>query len=182
MQRSTKIFSPTLTSSVPLQRLHTRRQMVIRQQRRSRNTAMPHLMSQCSFSGSLISKLPIWIPNNSVALFIWFCWENPQLPGCSFFIQGSWMLLKFCCLLKVKKLSKVIQSCSKLAALGSFTFWNARYSADWNGGGYLAPWGLETLFPHIPPPSFRYPGTFAFVALPGRQCTFPVLVLCSPCQ
>ena len=96
MQRSTKIFSPTLTSSVPLQRLHTRRQMVIRRRRRSRNTAMPHLMSQCSFSGSLISKLPIWIPNNTVAPFIWFCWGNPQLPGCSFFIQGSWILLKFC--------------------------------------------------------------------------------------
>ena len=49
------------------------------------------------------------------------------------------MLLKFCCLLKVKKVSKVIQSCSKLAVLGSFTIWNARHSADWNGGGYLTP-------------------------------------------
>ena len=41
--------------------------------------------------------------------------------------------------MKVKKVSKVIQSCSKLAILGSFTIGNARYSADWNGGGYLAP-------------------------------------------
>ena len=116
MQRITKIFSPTLISSVPLQRLHTRRQMVIRQRRSSRNTAMPHLMSQCSFSGSLISKLPIWIPNNSVALFIWFCWENPQSPRGSFFIEDSWTPLECCrsylCLCLSWCLAQACQCCS----------------------------------------------------------------------
>ena len=49
------------------------------------------------------------------------------------------LLAHLCNIMKVKKVSKVIQSCSKLAVLGSFTIWNARHSADWNGGGYLAP-------------------------------------------
>ena len=42
-------------------------------------------------------------------------------------------------LMNVKKVSQVIKTCSKLAILGSFTIWNARYLADWNGGDYLAP-------------------------------------------
>ena len=49
------------------------------------------------------------------------------------------LLAHLCNIMKVKKVSKVIQSCSKLAVLGSFTIWNARHSADWNGGGYLTP-------------------------------------------
>ena len=40
---------------------------------------------------------------------------------------------------KVGKVSSVIKNCSKLALLGSYTLWNARFSADWNGGGYLKP-------------------------------------------
>ena len=49
------------------------------------------------------------------------------------------LLTHLCNIMRVKKVSEVIQSYSKLAVLGSFTIWNARYSADWNGGGYLAP-------------------------------------------
>ena len=40
---------------------------------------------------------------------------------------------------RINGVTQVIQSCSKLAVLGSFTIWNARHLADWNGGGYLAP-------------------------------------------
>ena len=39
--------------------------------------------------------------------------------------------------MKVKKVSQVTKMCSKLAVLGSFSIWNARYSADWSSGGYL---------------------------------------------
>ena len=40
---------------------------------------------------------------------------------------------------KVNKVSSVIKNCSKLAILGSYTLWNARYSQDWSGGGFLKP-------------------------------------------
>lgn len=40
---------------------------------------------------------------------------------------------------KVNKVSSVIKNCSKLALLGSYTIWNARYSQDWSGGGFLKP-------------------------------------------
>ena len=40
--------------------------------------------------------------------------------------------------MKVKKVSQVTKICSKLAVLGSYSIWNARHSADWSSGGYLA--------------------------------------------
>ena len=39
----------------------------------------------------------------------------------------------------IKKASNVIKTCSKLALLGSYTLWNARFSNDWTSGGYLKP-------------------------------------------
>ena len=41
--------------------------------------------------------------------------------------------------MKVNKVSCVTKSCSKLALLGSYTIWNARYSTDWTGSGFLKP-------------------------------------------
>ena len=41
--------------------------------------------------------------------------------------------------MKIKKASNVIKTCSKLALLGSYTLWNARFSNDWTSGGYLKP-------------------------------------------
>ena len=49
------------------------------------------------------------------------------------------VLTQLCHGLKVNKVSLVIKNCSKLALLGSYTLWNARYSTDWSGGGYLKP-------------------------------------------
>ena len=49
------------------------------------------------------------------------------------------VLTQLCHGLKVNKVSCVIKNCSKLALLGSYTLWNARYSTDWSGGGYLKP-------------------------------------------
>ena len=49
------------------------------------------------------------------------------------------VLTQLCHGFKVGKVSSVIKNCSKLALLGSYTLWNARYSADWNGGGFLKP-------------------------------------------
>ena len=49
------------------------------------------------------------------------------------------VLTKLCHGLKVMKVSSVIKNCSKLALLGSYTLWNARYSNDWSGGGFLKP-------------------------------------------
>lgn len=49
------------------------------------------------------------------------------------------VLTQLCHGLKVNKVSCVIKNCSKLALLGSYTLWNARYSSDWSGGGYLKP-------------------------------------------
>ena len=37
-----------------------------------------------------------------------------------------------------------MKNCSKLAVLGSFSIWNARYSSDWNGGAVLKPWRANT--------------------------------------
>ena len=49
----------------------------------------------------------------------------------------------------------------------SFAIWNARYSADWGAGGYLAAWGLETTshWPHTPS---QATGTLS--PLPSRLC------------
>ena len=49
------------------------------------------------------------------------------------------VLTQLCHGMKVNKVSCVIKNCSKLALLGSYTLWNARYSTDWSGGGYLKP-------------------------------------------
>ena len=49
------------------------------------------------------------------------------------------VLNRLCLAMKVKKISNLITTCSKLALLGSYTLWNARYSTDWNSGGYLKP-------------------------------------------
>ena len=53
--------------------------------------------------------------------------------------RNKGVLTQLCHGLKVGKVSSVIKNCSKLALLGSYTLWNARYSADWSGGGYLKP-------------------------------------------
>ena len=53
--------------------------------------------------------------------------------------RNKGVLTKLCHGFKVGKVSSVIKSCSKLALLGSYTLWNARYSVDWSGGGYLKP-------------------------------------------
>ena len=49
------------------------------------------------------------------------------------------VLTQLCHGMKVNKVSSVIKNCSKLALLGSYTIWNARYSQDWSGGGFLKP-------------------------------------------
>ena len=93
------------------------------------------------------------------------------------------LITHLCNTMRVKKVGHVTKMCSKLAVLGSYTIWNARYSADWSGGGYLAAWGLENnyLHPH-PTTSFWYPATSALWGLARTPSTFPVLVLCSPWQ
>ena len=53
-------------------------------------------------------------------------------------LRNKSLLTHLCNIMKVKKVSQVTKMCSKLAVLGSFTIWNARYSADWSSGGYLA--------------------------------------------
>ena len=58
------------------------------------------------------------------------------------------VLTQLCHRLKVNKVSSVVKNCSKLALLGSYTLWNARYSNDWSGGGYLKP-RRATYFPHM---------------------------------
>ena len=52
--------------------------------------------------------------------------------------KNNYLLTHLCKIMKVKKVSQVTQMCSKLAVLGSYSIWNARHSADWSGGGYLA--------------------------------------------
>ena len=42
------------------------------------------------------------------------------------------ILTQLCHGLRITKVSSVVKNCSKLALLGSFTIWNARYSSDWN--------------------------------------------------
>ena len=49
------------------------------------------------------------------------------------------VLTQLCHGLKVNKVSCVTKNCSKLALLGSYTIWNARYSTDWTGSGFLEP-------------------------------------------
>ena len=49
------------------------------------------------------------------------------------------VLTQLCHAVKVTKVSAVIKNCSKLALLGSYSIWNARYSMDWSGAGYLKP-------------------------------------------
>ena len=49
------------------------------------------------------------------------------------------VLAQLCHSLKVNKVSCVTMNCSKLALLGSYTIWNARYSTDWTGSGFLIP-------------------------------------------
>ena len=49
------------------------------------------------------------------------------------------VLNRLCLGMKIKKINNVISTCSKLALLGSYTLWNARYSTDWSSGGYLKP-------------------------------------------
>ena len=44
-----------------------------------------------------------------------------------------------CMTMKVTKVSSVVKTCSKLALVGSYSLWNARYSTDWTGGPYLKP-------------------------------------------
>ena len=53
-------------------------------------------------------------------------------------LRNKSLLTHLCNIMKVKKVSQVTKMCSKLAVLGSFSIWNARYSADWSSGGYLA--------------------------------------------
>ena len=53
-------------------------------------------------------------------------------------VRNKSLLTHLCNTMKVKKVSQVTKMCSKLAVLGSFTIWNARHSADWSSGGYLA--------------------------------------------
>ena len=57
------------------------------------------------------------------------------------------VLTQLCHGVKVNKVSSVIKNCSKLALLGSYTIWNARYSQDWSGGGFLKPWRAPSSFP-----------------------------------
>ena len=57
------------------------------------------------------------------------------------------VLAQLCHGLKVNKVSCVTKNCSKLALLGSYTIWNARYSTDWTGSGFLKPW-RATHLPH----------------------------------
>ena len=54
-------------------------------------------------------------------------------------VRNRSVLTQLCHGLKVNKVSSVIKNCSKLALLGSYTLWNARYSNDWSGGGFLKP-------------------------------------------
>ena len=49
------------------------------------------------------------------------------------------ILTQLCHGLRITKVSNVMKNCSKLAVLGSFSIWNARYSSDWNGGAVLKP-------------------------------------------
>ena len=48
-------------------------------------------------------------------------------------------LIMLCNLARETKKSKVIQTCSKLALLGSYSLWVARHSKDWTPGPLLQP-------------------------------------------
>ena len=54
------------------------------------------------------------------------------------------ILTKLCHSLRINKASSVVENCSKLAVLGPFSIWNARYSSDWNGGAVLKHWWANT--------------------------------------
>ena len=64
------------------------------------------------------------------------------------------VLNHLCLAMKIKKINNLITTYSKLALLGSYTVWNARYSTDWISRGYLKPWRATTspisctIFPH----------------------------------
>ena len=72
------------------------------------------------------------------------------------------VITQLCHGIKVNKVSTIIKNCSKLALLGSYTLWNARYSQDWNGGGYLKPWLKSNTFSHSDP---HQPYSFPFCNL-----------------
>ena len=69
------------------------------------------------------------------------CFNLPLEVGTRELVTGrnKGVITTLCHAMGIKKISKVARSCSKLALLGSYTIWNARYSADWSGGGYLQP-------------------------------------------
>ena len=69
------------------------------------------------------------------------CHNIPLEVGTRGFINGKNknILTQLCHSLRITKVSSVVKNCSKLALLGSFTIWNARYSSDWNGGAVLKP-------------------------------------------
>ena len=54
-------------------------------------------------------------------------------------VRNRAVLTQLCHGMKVNKVSCVTKNCSKLALLGSYSIWNARYSTDWNGSGFLKP-------------------------------------------
>ena len=63
-------------------------------------------------------------------------WE--KFPNNIVFFMRAY-LTQLCHGLRITKVSNVMKNCSKLAVLGSFSIWNARYSSDWNGGAVLKP-------------------------------------------
>ena len=69
------------------------------------------------------------------------CHNIPLEVGTRGFINGKNknILTQLCHSLRITKVSSVVKNCSKLALLGSFTIWNARYSSDWSGGAVLKP-------------------------------------------
>ena len=53
--------------------------------------------------------------------------------------RNKQVLNHLCMVMQIKRIKNVVSTCSKLALLGSYTLWNARYSTDWSSGGYLKP-------------------------------------------
>ena len=54
-------------------------------------------------------------------------------------LRNKNILTELCHSLRITKVNGVVRNCGKLAVLGSFSIWNARYSSDWNGGAVLKP-------------------------------------------
>ena len=69
------------------------------------------------------------------------CHNIPLEVGTRGFInaKNKSILTQLCHSLRITKVSNVVKNYSKLALLGSFTIWNARYSSDWSGGAVLKP-------------------------------------------